>query len=50
VGYAVPVDGPGPYTAEVELRYQAIGYREADSSVVVATATAKAEGSPASAF
>ena len=63
----------GPYTVEVELLYQTIGYRWADNlsvydapepkrfvsyfrsmapgwSVVVATATAKSEGSPASAF
>jgi hypothetical protein len=73
VRYAVPVDGGGPYTVEVELLYQTIGYRWADnlstyeapepkrfvsyfrsmsqgSSVVVARATSKSEGSPASAF
>ena len=75
VRYVVPVEGAGsgPYTVEVELRYQTISYRWAEnlstydapeprrflsyfrsmsqaSSVVVASAASKSEGSPASAF
>ena len=29
--YRVPVSGDGPYRVEVELRYQAIGYRWASN-------------------